>query len=155
MNYSYTQISQYLTCPRRYRYRYLDGWKPTGQSGRNVVRACLRAGTGCTVSPRRSGRGLLSGVVGRRKMNTAIFGPRQLGSDARTRHPASHPLLPRRPHPHPPASPQPTDQGVEAPLCDGRLCCAISTPSEISTEDAVCWSGKPVRVDTLTNRRVF
>jgi PD-(D/E)XK nuclease superfamily len=24
--YSYTQISQYLTCPRRYRYRYLDGW---------------------------------------------------------------------------------------------------------------------------------
>lgn len=27
MTYSFTQISQYLTCPRRYRYRYLDGWK--------------------------------------------------------------------------------------------------------------------------------
>ena len=27
MTYSYTQLSQYLTCPRRYRYRYLDGWK--------------------------------------------------------------------------------------------------------------------------------
>lgn len=27
MNYSYTQISQFLTCPRRYRYRYLDGWQ--------------------------------------------------------------------------------------------------------------------------------
>src|SRR5450432_1913513 len=27
MTYSYTQISQYLTCPRRYRYCYLDGWK--------------------------------------------------------------------------------------------------------------------------------
>jgi len=27
MTYSYTQISHYLTCPRRYRYRYLDGWK--------------------------------------------------------------------------------------------------------------------------------
>src|SRR5213596_1773967 len=27
MIYSYTQISQYLTCPRRYRHRYLDGWK--------------------------------------------------------------------------------------------------------------------------------
>jgi PD-(D/E)XK nuclease superfamily len=25
MFYSYTQISQYLTCPRRYRHRYLDG----------------------------------------------------------------------------------------------------------------------------------
>jgi hypothetical protein len=27
MTYSYTQISEYLTCPRRYRHRYLDGWK--------------------------------------------------------------------------------------------------------------------------------
>src|SRR5436309_16002930 len=29
MIYSYTQISQYLTCPRRYRYRYRDGWRET------------------------------------------------------------------------------------------------------------------------------
>lgn len=27
MTYSYTQLSQYLRCPRRYRYRYIDGWK--------------------------------------------------------------------------------------------------------------------------------
>ena len=27
MTYSYTQLSQYLTCPRRYRFRDLDGWK--------------------------------------------------------------------------------------------------------------------------------
>jgi hypothetical protein len=27
MTYSHTQISQYLTCPRRYKHRYLDGWK--------------------------------------------------------------------------------------------------------------------------------
>ena len=27
MTYSYTQISQYLCCPRRYRHRYLDGWQ--------------------------------------------------------------------------------------------------------------------------------
>jgi CRISPR/Cas system-associated exonuclease Cas4 (RecB family) len=27
MTYSHTQISQYLSCPRRYRHRYLDGWK--------------------------------------------------------------------------------------------------------------------------------
>jgi len=27
MNYSYTQINQYLTCPRRYRHHYLDGWQ--------------------------------------------------------------------------------------------------------------------------------
>jgi hypothetical protein len=27
MTYSYTQINQYLSCPRRYRHCYLDGWK--------------------------------------------------------------------------------------------------------------------------------
>ena len=27
MTYSYTQISRYLTCPRRYRHQYLDGWQ--------------------------------------------------------------------------------------------------------------------------------
>jgi PD-(D/E)XK nuclease superfamily len=27
MTYSYTQIAQYLRCPRSYRHRYLDGWK--------------------------------------------------------------------------------------------------------------------------------
>ncbi len=27
MTFSYAQISQYLRCPRSYRYRYLDGWR--------------------------------------------------------------------------------------------------------------------------------
>src|SRR5579862_3322478 len=27
MTFSYTQIAQYLRCPRAYRYRYLDGWR--------------------------------------------------------------------------------------------------------------------------------
>src|SRR5207248_9112839 len=27
MTYSYTQITQYLPCPRRYRHFYLDGWQ--------------------------------------------------------------------------------------------------------------------------------
>ena len=27
MTYSYTQIAEYLRCPRSYRYRYLDGWR--------------------------------------------------------------------------------------------------------------------------------
>jgi len=27
MTYSYTQVSEYLSCPRRYKHRYLNGWK--------------------------------------------------------------------------------------------------------------------------------
>ncbi|SPF48204.1 hypothetical protein SBA1_820006 [Candidatus Sulfotelmatobacter kueseliae] len=30
MTYSYTRISRYLTCPRRYRHRYLDGSEQEG-----------------------------------------------------------------------------------------------------------------------------
>src|SRR5580765_2953151 len=33
MTYSYTQISQYLTCPRRYRNRYPDAWKERDTRG--------------------------------------------------------------------------------------------------------------------------
>jgi CRISPR/Cas system-associated exonuclease Cas4 (RecB family) len=33
MTYSYTQIAQYLTCPRRYRHRYLDGWQEKDTRG--------------------------------------------------------------------------------------------------------------------------
>jgi hypothetical protein len=42
--YSYTQISQYLTCPRRYRHRYLDGWKENDNNPRMLFgRAFERA----------------------------------------------------------------------------------------------------------------
>src|SRR4030095_3740151 len=27
ITYRYTQIAQYLACPKRYRFRYLDGWQ--------------------------------------------------------------------------------------------------------------------------------
>ncbi len=38
MIYSYTQLSHFLACPRRYRYRYLDGWQE------NYTRASLLFG---------------------------------------------------------------------------------------------------------------
>jgi CRISPR/Cas system-associated exonuclease Cas4 (RecB family) len=50
MTYSYTQISHYLSCPRRYRYRYLDGWQEKdtraamlfGRAFENAVAALFR-----------------------------------------------------------------------------------------------------------------
>jgi hypothetical protein len=50
MTYSYTQISHYLTCPRRYRHRYLDGLAGKGYSGRHALWACFRTSTGCLLS---------------------------------------------------------------------------------------------------------
>ena len=50
MTYSYTQISQYLACPKRFRHRYLDGWKEKdtraamlfGRAFERALGACLQ-----------------------------------------------------------------------------------------------------------------
>src|SRR5260370_34389540 len=50
MTYSHPQISQYLTCPRRYRHRYLNGWKENatrvamlfGRAFERALGACFR-----------------------------------------------------------------------------------------------------------------
>jgi len=39
--YSYTQISQYLRCPRSYRYRYLDGWREKDTRAAMVFGRCF------------------------------------------------------------------------------------------------------------------
>ncbi|HXX19636.1 MAG TPA: PD-(D/E)XK nuclease family protein [Candidatus Acidoferrum sp.] len=41
MTYSYTQISQYLRCPRSYRYRYLDGWREKDTRAAMVFGRCF------------------------------------------------------------------------------------------------------------------
>jgi hypothetical protein len=41
MIYSYTQISQYLRCPRSYRYRYLDGWQEKDTRAAMVFGRCF------------------------------------------------------------------------------------------------------------------
>jgi CRISPR/Cas system-associated exonuclease Cas4 (RecB family) len=57
MIYSYTQLSQYLICPRRYRYRYLDGWQERevrsamlfGRAFENAVASYFRREDAATV----------------------------------------------------------------------------------------------------------
>lgn len=41
MPYSFTQIRQYLACPRRYRYRYLDGWQEKDTRAAMVFGRCF------------------------------------------------------------------------------------------------------------------
>ena len=41
MVYSYTQISQYLRCPRSYRFRYLDGWQEKETRAAMVFGRCF------------------------------------------------------------------------------------------------------------------
>jgi hypothetical protein len=41
MKYSYTQIAQYLRCPRSYRHRYLDGWREKETRSAMVFGRCF------------------------------------------------------------------------------------------------------------------
>ena len=46
MVYSYTQISQYLRCPRSYRYRYLDGWREKETRAAMAFGRCFESALG-------------------------------------------------------------------------------------------------------------
>jgi PD-(D/E)XK nuclease superfamily len=46
MVYSYTQVSQYLRCPRSYRYRYLDGWREKDTRAAMVFGRCFEKALG-------------------------------------------------------------------------------------------------------------
>jgi hypothetical protein len=46
MTYSYTQISQYLRCPRSYRYRYLDGWREKDTRAAMIFGRCFETALG-------------------------------------------------------------------------------------------------------------
>jgi PD-(D/E)XK nuclease superfamily len=50
MTYSYTQISQYLRCPRSYRYRYLDGWREKDTRAAMVFGHCFETALGAYFS---------------------------------------------------------------------------------------------------------
>ena len=46
MVYSYTQISQYLRCPRSYRYHYLDGWREKETRAAMAFGRCFESALG-------------------------------------------------------------------------------------------------------------
>lgn len=46
MVYSYSQISQYVRCPRSYRYRYLDGWREKETRAGMVFGRCFENALG-------------------------------------------------------------------------------------------------------------
>jgi hypothetical protein len=46
VTYSFTQISQYLRCPRQYRYRYLDGWREKEGRASMIFGRCFENAVG-------------------------------------------------------------------------------------------------------------
>src|SRR5262244_2539169 len=107
MTYSYTQLSQYLACPRRYRYRYLDGWREKD------TRAAMLFGRAFEQALSAYFQREDPGVVLFREwalyQNSKLEYPQrhELGSHAAARHPTARALRPRRPCPCPPTPQEP------------------------------------------------
>jgi PD-(D/E)XK nuclease superfamily len=60
MTYSYTQIAQYLRCPRSYRHRYLDGWKEKDSRATLLFGRCFEQALGAYFRREDSGAALFT-----------------------------------------------------------------------------------------------
>jgi PD-(D/E)XK nuclease superfamily len=152
MTYSYTQISQYLTCPRRYRHRYLDGWKEKDTRaamlfGRAFERALgalfRREDPGAELFAEWSaceGQGLRysNGDSWDRMLRQGIMLLTRFCQDDRVQvHQPRHNL-------------QSSSPGQLARRTTSSL---ISMPSANATGRAACWSGKRPQADTRKSLR--
>src|SRR5947207_4595188 len=120
MIYSYTQISQYLTCPRRYRHRFLDGWQEKDTRAAMLFgRAFERALA--TYFLRRRGGCAVSGMEALSRSEARVLAWEYLGPHARARHSTAQSLLPGRSRPHSSAPPQPAAQVCPAAFGPKRV----------------------------------
>jgi CRISPR/Cas system-associated exonuclease Cas4 (RecB family) len=79
MVYSFTQISQYLRCPRSYRYRYLDGWREKETRAAMTFGRCFENALGAFFRGEDSGAALFSewggGLKGSMQHRVAVYPP--------------------------------------------------------------------------------
>ncbi len=94
MTYSYTQISQYLTCPRRYRHRYLDGWKEKDTRAAMLYGRAFEKRPGGLFSSGRSRGNFVHRMVSVPEPRLALLQRRLLGTHAAARDHAINPVLP-------------------------------------------------------------
>ena len=152
MTYSYTQISQYLTCPRRYRHRYLDGWKEKDTRAA-MLSARLRTGARALFSAKIQERCCSPRMVGIRA-RTCTFQPRLVGSHAPAR---THAFLTGSARTIVSSVSPDRDLQIKFTRPIGGSGCRLptSTPSGNSTARPVCSSGKPARAAIRRSRKDY
>ena len=151
MTYSYTQISQYLTCPRRYRHRYLDGWKEKDTRaamlfGRAFEQALAAYFRGKTPEQRCFANGLPTRTA------TCSIRTDDLGPHAAARHPAARALAQDDRVRDPPAQKESQIKFTRS-LRREMTSSPTLTRSENWTAHAACWSGRPLPAGIRKNRR--
>ena len=153
MNYSYTQISQYLTCPRRYRHRYLDGWQEKDTRAAMLFGRAFEQALAAYFRQEDPGLALYQ-EWGAYQNQPLHYGQRD--SWDRMLHQGIQlleRLLPGRSGQSCPASPQSADQVHAARSQDRMTLSPMLTLSGDSMATAACSSGKPVPAATRNSQK--
>ena len=153
MTYSYSQISQYLTCPRRYRHRYLDGWQEKEQRAAMLFGRAFEQALAALFRHEDPGAVLFEQWKAYKSAELAYAAHdtwdsmlqqgvqllQRFVQDGRVR--ISRPKTQQQVQ----FSPNP---GLRAPAS-----CPMSMPSASWTEHPASWSGRPLLPDTRKNLR--
>ena len=78
MMFSYTQVSQYLRCPRSYRFRYLDGWREKDSRATMCLAAVRKAVA--LLRTRGRGAGVVQGVGNVPRSSAPVTRTEMIGS---------------------------------------------------------------------------
>ena len=89
MTYSYTQISQYLSCPRRYRYRYLDGWKEKDTRAAMLFGRAFEQALSAYFRREDSASGVVQGMGCPQEQQAGVYERYDVGPHAAAGHPAA------------------------------------------------------------------
>jgi len=91
MTFSYTQVSQYLRCPRSYRFRYLDGWREKESRAAPCFGRCFEKALAAFFEHEDAGAVLFK----ESRCFARVFPWRQLGAFASPRYRSARAIRPR------------------------------------------------------------
>ena len=114
MTYSYTQISQYLSCPRRYKHRYLDGWKEKDTRAAMLFGRAFEQAVGAYFQRQDAAAVLYREWSDSPGKRSSLFRAGQLGPYVAVGRAAARSFRPGRSGSHRPASSQFADQVQQA-----------------------------------------
>jgi PD-(D/E)XK nuclease superfamily len=151
MTYSYTQISQYLICPRRYRHRYLDGWKEKDTRGAMLFGRAFEQALGAYFRRQDPGDVLF------REWSVCKDQDLRFSSHDTWDHMLEQGIMLLTASARMTASKFPSRHATCKSNSHGRSEVMNSSPTltqlDSSTGHAACWSGRPPRADIRKNLR--
>ena len=95
MTYSFTQINQYLRCPRQYRYKYLDGWREKEDKASMMFGRCFENALAAYFAREDATASVLPGMAQIPGHATCVCEERFLGPALSPRHSLARTVWPR------------------------------------------------------------